>query len=120
MLKHYVRFYYTGVLFSETSTIEVKARKYKGIRAPTACFGFRFFDVEETKINRKVLRGDEENFSGMYYFGTVYTLNQIKKRFPTEKILIRNIKRTNTKKAVKTRCGNWQSFQKRDRVIRKT
>lgn len=119
MLKHYVEFLYPGILFSESSIREIKTRNYKKlIRIPKECYGFRFFDREEIKNSREVLKGNERNWSGTYYFGKLYTINQVKTEFPNEKILIRNIERNSkTGKAIRTRWGNWQLFEKDDKII---
>ena len=53
----------------------------------------------------------------MIYFGKVYTLKEVKKQFPKLKTLIRNIEGNNYKKVIKTRCGNWQPFERGDKVI---
>lgn len=118
MIKHYIEFFYPGVIFSETSINKVKSRCSKSIKAPTDCFGFRFFDREEVKSGREILKGNNKNYSGVYYFGKIYNLNQIRRKFPTEKILIRNVARSKNKKAVKTRLGNWQMLYRKDRIIK--
>lgn len=119
MLKHYVEFLYPGILFSETSVREVKTRQYKKLKKiPKECFGFRYFDKEEIKKCGDILRSKEKNWSGLYCFGEVYTLDRVKKEYPNEKILIGNIDRNSrTGKAIKTRRGNWILFEKNDRII---
>ena len=119
MLKHYVEFLYPGVLMSESSIREVKTKAYKKLqRIPKTCFGFRFFDRQELKSNGEILKGKEKNWSGTYYFGKIYTANQVKNTFPSERILVRNIERNSpTSRGIKTRWGNWQMFERGDKVI---
>jgi len=119
MLKHYVKFLYPAILFPESIEREIKSRNYKKLnRIPKDCFGFRFFDREEVKKNGEILKGRIKNWSGMYYFGKIYTIDQLKKEFPKERILIGNVERNSrTGKAIRTRCGNWQIFEKGDKLI---
>jgi hypothetical protein len=119
MIKHYVEFFYPGIMFTEFSVEKVSTRRYNLIKAPKECFGFRFFSREEIKKGKRILKGKKENYSGRYYFGKIYTLKQIKKKLPREKCLIRNIKRSDTQKGLKTDLGNWQIFDKRDKLIRR-
>jgi len=116
MLKHYVEYYYPGALFAETEIEEIKSRK-DSLEIPDACFGYSFFDVEETTIDGETLRGKPKNRSGMTYFGKKYTVSELKKLLPNEKVLISNIEDGGYSHAVKTRLGNWQVMNKEDVVI---
>lgn len=117
MIKHYVMFCFPGSLMSEYQCHEIKSRRQK-IEVPKNCFGYYFFDQEETIINERKLTSKKFNESGMRYFGKVYTLKEIKEKYPKLKTLIRNIEGS-YKKAVKTRCGNWQPFTYKDKIIKK-
>lgn len=116
MLKHYVEFLYPGVFVSESYEREIKSRdNIKNI--PKNCYGYRFFDREEIVINKENLVGKEKNYSGTYYFGESFTLNEVKKLNGNHKILIDNMKINNWKKVVKTRIGNFQPLYYNDKVL---
>ena len=119
MTKHYVEFYYPGSFFPETQVEEIKSRKAK-LTIPKRCYAYSFFDLEEIQKNGETLTGDRKNQSRMTYFGTEYTLTELEKQFPKERVLISNIKNNGYLSAVKTRRGNWQGVSKGDKVIVET
>ena len=116
MIKHYVEFYSPGSFFPETSVREIKSRKFP-LTIPKSCYGYHFFDMEQIEKNGEILNGKRKNNSGMTYFGKEYSIEELERDFPKEKILIRNIKGNGYLAAVKTRRGNWQGLTKRDKVI---
>jgi hypothetical protein len=119
MLKHYVEFLFPGIIVDESQCREVKSRDYRRLRKiPDGCYGFRFFDRTETRIDGEKLYGDNKNYSEVYYIDAYqYTLQDIKDQFPEQEILIFNMEANAIKKVVKTRCGNWKPFNKEDKVI---
>jgi uncharacterized protein (UPF0128 family) len=116
MTKHYVEFYYPGSFFPETSVKEIKSRKEK-IETPKGCYGYMFFDQEEIESNGETLIGKPKNKSGMTYFGKKYSIEDLKREFPENRILISNIEGNGYKFAVKTIRGNWQPVDKKDKVV---
>jgi len=122
MITHYVEFFYPGTMFSESSILKVKNRQSRNIKLPKNCFAFNFFDREETNSakTKRLLMGKKYNYSKSYYIdGTIYTLNQVKKRVPNAKILIRNMQSNKWNKVIKTRFGQFQPFKKGDKNIKK-
>jgi len=119
MLKHYVEFLYPGILFAETECREVKSRDHRRLRKiPENCYGFRFFDRTETKVDGEKLYGDRKNYSGTYFIDAyTYSLQDIKDQFPDQKILISNMECNGYKRVVRTRRGNWQPLEKKDKII---
>jgi hypothetical protein len=117
-LTHYVSFYYPGFFFGEESVKKIKNREVK-IDIPEGAFAYQFWDQEETKSGNETLRGNRKNYSGYYYpQGTVYTLAQVKEKFPQETMLISNMELNKYKKVVETRRGNWQPFDpKKDKIV---
>ena len=99
MLKHYVEFLYPGMFTSETTKEEIAERNESHITLPKNSFGFRFTDREEVKLeNGKVLKGEFENSTGIYYEGRKMNLSQIKKEMPESTILISNME-----------CNHWDN-----------
>lgn len=116
MTKHYVEFYYPGSFVSETSTEEIESRT-ANFEIPKYCFGFMFFDQEETLLDGETLYGNRKNKSNFFYFGKAYTLAEVKKTFPDARILISNMKGNGWDSVVKTRRGNFQPLEKEDVVL---
>lgn len=107
-LTHYVRFYYPGIMFSETSIQEIKEND--DVQIPKSCFTYEFFDMD--------LTGTEINISGKHYIGDVYTIEDIEKmQDPSLDILLSNMKCNNFPKVVKTNIGNYQPLKEGDIVV---
>ena len=115
MTKHYIEFYFQGTIFAETSVKEIKDRN-EHITPPKGCYGYSFFDREEVSVNGEMLFGKPKNQSGTTFFGEKYSLDEVKKQFPQEKILISNLESNDYKYVVKTIRGNWVFFNKGDKV----
>lgn len=76
------------------------------------------FDGDEvTAEDGEVLSGAKRNFSPITYFGEIFTLDKIINQYPEQRILIDNVKRFNSGKAVLTISGNWQEYREGDIVI---
>lgn len=119
MLKHYVEYFYPGILFSETSVDEIKERNPNKINLPENCYGFRFFDRIEIKKDDEILKGEKKNISGIYYDGKVFTLEEVKHKFPNKKNLIQNMEYDDWNKVVKTKTGGFYPFKQEDKIIKK-
>jgi hypothetical protein len=117
MIKDYVRFFYPGIFFSEDSSRELEANE-PPIKFPEDSFAYVLYSKEVVKGEHGDLHGPEFDRSGMNYNGgQVYSIDELEKAFPTEKILISNC-RGNGGFVIKTRLGNWQIFDPaKDKVI---
>lgn len=115
MTKTYVEIFYPGSFFPETKVQEVKDRT--PIDLPNGAFAFSFFDREETKINGEVLYGKEKNRSGRFYAGELFTLEEVKEKFPENRILISNLENNGYDRVVKTIRGNFQPFTSNDTML---
>lgn len=115
MTKLYVEFFYPGSLFSESTTQEVTSKE--NIKLPERAFGYRFFEREEVTLEGgELLKGANKNHSGMYYKGTLYTLEEVK-QIPNTEILQCNMEMNGDKLVIKTIIGNWQPFTEKDTLI---
>jgi hypothetical protein len=65
MLKHYVEFYYPGLLFSNSVVREIASRQLP-VELPPGSSGFAFFDREEAEINGELLLGAPKNYSNLF------------------------------------------------------
>lgn len=108
----YVEFLFPGSFFSESSV-----QRYKpGMKIPDRCFGYQFFDKTSTKVGSETLEGRPKNFKGRYYLGKVYSQAEVKKmKLPG--FLAENMETNGWAFAVKCRTGNWQPFEKKDKIV---
>lgn len=117
MTKHYIEFSFPGALCSEHKAQEVAERNLELVKVPDGAFACRFFDQSEAIVDGKTLVGGKNNFSPFTYFGTAYTLKEVKAQFPQLTTLISNMERNGYNRVVKTCCGNWQYLEEGDTVI---
>ncbi len=116
MTKHYLKTYYPGSFFPETSAKEVKKRDVL-VDLPKGAYAYQYYDVEEVTKNKEILRGKEKNRSPMYFAGKVYTIRELEEAYPNKRILISNIKGNGWNKVIKTIRGNWQPFSNEDILL---
>jgi len=117
MLKHYVRLFFPGVFFAETSECIIKTRDVNNITIPDNCYGYMFYDREETMLHGVELQSGEINKTGIHYFGRAMTLAEVKKELPSERILIFKMENNGWDRVVKTRTGNFQPFEEDDCIV---
>ena len=117
MLKHYVRFSFPGILLNEYKTEEVAERNPELITVPEGAFAYCFFDRTEEVVDGETLIGEEKNFFFFFYFGKEYTLEEVKAQFPEYTTLISNMEYNGWNRVVRTRRGNWQHLEEKDKVI---
>ena len=115
MTKTYVEIFYPGSLFPESKVREVKDRT--PIDLPSGAFAFSFFDQEETIVKGEILVGKQKNRSGRFYAGELFTLAEVKEKFPESRILISNMENNGYAKVVKTVRGNFQPFMPEDTML---
>ena len=118
MLVHYVSFLYAGILFSEESSKRIKSRKDK-FDIPPEAFAYFFWDRTEYLKGKEILKGKRRNISGRYYpNGILWNKKQIKESEGEHSILYRNMVNNRYNYVVRTRCGNWQPFNKKREWIK--
>lgn len=117
MLKHYVEFVSPGLLISNMHSELVISRDSALITLPRNKYGFRFYDKEEVIQNGEALVGKPKNYSGWFYEGEAFTLEQVEREFPSSNILINNMRSNNYSKVVKTRFGQFFPLEKDDIVL---
>lgn len=118
MIKHYVEYFYPGLICSETSEVETKDRYPSSLNVPDNAFGFRFFDKEEIVLESgNVLKSDRQNYSPNYYYGEKYTLNQVKLYYPESKTLIANMEWNHWDAVVRTKFGQFIPLTNNDIVL---
>lgn len=116
--RHYVEFLYPGIIVSETSVKELKEGERDNIQMPDGAFGYRFFEVMETKTDDgEVLKSKRRNVSNWYYEGKKLSLVDVETLYPKEKILISNMRNNNWMYVVKTKFGQFIPFLEGDVVL---
>jgi len=121
MKKHYVRFFYPGMIVSETSSKEIAERKVESVNIPDNAYGFQFYDREIiiSLDTGNEMKGEIHNISGCYYpDGKVYEISDVEKLEPKEeyKIMLSNMK-SHSPRVVKTRLGTFPTFNDNDFII---
>lgn len=117
MLIHYVEFSFAGAIFCECSVEKIAERKAELVKLPEGAFRYQFFDREEIEVDGEKIFGKRKNESAFTYFGKKYTLEEVKKMFPQEELLIRQMERKGWNQVVQTCIGNWKPLEKGDIVI---
>jgi len=107
MIKHYVEFLYPGLLFSETSSKELKS-KNAPIAWPNGAYAYRLFTKEVTKGKTGTLEGDPKYKPG-YIFrkGTVIKMAKevLADRDPANETLRSNVSCNKFKAVAFTKHG---------------
>ena len=115
--KQYVELHFIGALTSEPEIREIPSRTQLK-KLPSGCFGYRFFERQETTAeDGEVLLGNPRNYSGNYLFGKVKTLEDLKKENPPQRKIIRRMERSGLDKVVETKMGTYELFSERDTLI---
>lgn len=108
-------FRFKGTTGASYNVKEVESRKIESI--PDNVYGFRFFDREETVVDGKKVHGKMENLSPWTYVGKSFTMEEIAKQFPEEKILLQNMEINHWNRAVLSKFNNWVPLSEEDIVI---
>jgi hypothetical protein len=108
--KTYVEFYYSGTFFGERSIQRVNTRDISKLEVPKNAFGFKFLDI--------LFGVWWTNVSLMYYYGgKLYTPAEVKREFPYDSSIIRNIENHGFTKVIHCPTGNWQQFRETDILV---
>jgi hypothetical protein len=121
--KTYVTLWYPGSFMSEDETVEVKTRDPKAIaKKYPRCFAFEFYDRVETEVTvggeKKTVGSSPRNKSPKYFpSGKTFTVAEVKEKVPDSRILVSNMECNGWGTVVKTRCGNFQPFDKNCELV---
>ncbi len=113
----YIEFLFPGSFVSESSVKEVANRSVPK-KIPKGAFAYSFYDMEKTIVGEEEFWGKTKNHSGKYYpEAEIFNLKQVKANFPESTIIISNMECNKWKYIVKTRRGNFQPFEKEDKIV---
>lgn len=121
---HYAEILYPGILFPEESIRKITKRdrlnpiKYSKT-LDKRVFAFSFMHRTEIKDGKDTLYGKWEGQTPYWYFGKLYTAQEIKSSFRGSeyKILRANIEINDYTSLVRCRTGNWRPIGVGDTVI---
>jgi len=116
-IRTYVEFLLPGTMFSEAETRPLPYRGAPITNVPARCFGYRVFDRREVEEGGETLVGKPHNYSPTTYFGREYSVADLVRDMPHERVLISNIRDNGYHRAVRTRLGNWQPLRDGDLVV---
>lgn len=117
MTKHYVEYYYPGMIVPETRTREIEKREIDVDPKEAKFYAYRLFDCTLEEVNGELLSGNPKNHSPMTYIGRVMTLEDVKREMPESLILISNMELNGYEQVVKTKFGQCFPVNKEDKVI---
>lgn len=104
MLRHYVTFYYPGLLFAETESQEIASRDAP-LSIPESAYAYRFYDQESAEIGGETLIGPAKNLSPTHFLGgQIRTREEVEATEPGS-IMAFNMRANNMARVVITRYG---------------
>lgn len=115
--KSYVEKIYRGILFSESSILEVEERDPMQVANDGKMQGFRFYDKEFVVDGDKSYDGDKSNFSNWIYFGKRMSLEEVKAQYGNNSsysILISNMENNNYQYVCHTQAGSFLPMEEGD------
>lgn len=119
MKQNYIEWLYPGVICSESISEKVDERILP-LEYPKHAFGFRFYDRTEVKTeDGENLYGKADHYTDWYYLGAALSFEEIKQKYPSEKILIDNMRINKYDRVVKTIHGQFMPLKKNDVVLTK-
>lgn len=117
MLKYYVEFLYPGIIVSENSSEEINHTDALKISMPEHAFAFRFYEREERQYRGETLVGKAKNHTPWFMEGEELSLDEVKSRYPNERVLITNLKRIQPARVCRTKFGQFIPLRGKDQVL---
>lgn len=110
-MKHFIEVIFPGLLHCSSSEQEIEERNPNRVELPEGAEGFRFFDKNEAE--------EKINYSGWYYVGKAYTLEEVENLFSEEgkEQFLKSMRRNNWSCIVKTCQNSCYPLRKNDTVI---
>ncbi len=113
--KTFVEFLYPGSFVDNVSTEEVQTRDPYSVKVPEGSFGFRYYDVVFATVVSEgetvELESNELNRSKTYFYGgRIMTPAQVRKEYPKQDILLRNIENNKVKRLIETTTGSIREY----------
>jgi hypothetical protein len=121
--RYYVKFYYPGTFFAETTTIEsFREKTIKQILKLKEAKGAFAFDKSEQEFlikNGQIFKGDSFNNSIRYYIDAeLLTPTELELKYPNADTLIWNVKINKWESVLKLNCGWFWPFEVNNVLIK--
>lgn len=110
-MKHFIEIMYPSIFHATYSEEEIEERNPKSVKLPDGAEGFRFFDKNEEE--------EKVNYTGWYYVGRKYTVEEVESMFSEEERghLARNMRRNGWTYIVKTCENSCYPFREDDKIL---
>lgn len=119
--KYFVTFYYPDAFVGENCVREIDYRFLRDTLdrdESKGAYGFSFHSVNYVYIDDKEYKSEEFDQIGIFFIdGKLFTLKQIKEKFPGEYTLLANMEGNRWKKVVRTNGGWFLPFEENDQII---
>lgn len=118
-VQHMVEFFYPGVFAEESDTRKITHSDPNKVRVPKNAYAFRLFDLviqtATLEDGRTIEHRERQNESIMYYpEASILSRKEVEKLVGEDSILRRNMEYNNWNKVIKTRCGSYQPYTKKE------
>lgn len=117
MTKHFIEFFFTDNFPVGPVVRPIKKRDDTIVKLPEGAIGYRFFDREEMIVDGHPMFGGRYNVSNVRYYGTTFTLNQIKRVFDGAEQLVEIMKELGYERAIITKNNSVFFIEKEDLVM---
>lgn len=118
--KKYVEYLYPGLLFSETSSMEIDHNDPMKVEEKERAIGFRFYEKEFVIDGKEQFEGKRNNVSNWYYIGKRLTFDEVLRQFGNSRrhaILINNMKYNKIESVCMTEFGNFMPLEDGDMTL---
>lgn len=110
MKQQYIEWMHGGLFFAESTTAKIDVRAVPA-EIPTRAVGYRFFERQEAELDGEILSRAPRDHTPWTYFGTEYTLDQVKQLEGDYGTIIGNMEANRWTRVVHTVYGNWYPLQ---------
>lgn len=114
-------FHVPGVVVDNLTSTTIASRRIPlALKlTPNYVFAFQFCTIITGITDDNYSIEPVTKYSELYYIDAkVYTLKQVKNKFPKELTLIDNMKYNNWSKVIHTRCNTWKPWTKKVKFIK--
>lgn len=114
----YLEFVFAGV--PTAGPIEVTERSLAGVPIPAGAYGYGFYDkvtLSATVDEEEIALWTTTNHSSSYYFGYLYTAEEVADQVPNSDFLLELILTNDWSKMILTMQGTWLPWDEGDVIV---
>ena len=110
MERIYLQKMYPGIIVSETSDVDITDTGMPEF-VENGCYAYRLYKRTVSMVDGEELLGKKRDYSGTVFLGgRVYSLDEVKREKPNERILISNMEINDWEYVVETRQGQFVNY----------